>query len=162
VLLVLSVPLISILFIVLLAGYAAVGEGFGVRARAETFTVLDQITRQAATRSAVSLYAAGMTPSGGLNFPSDLAVFPIEATATGRPRDVSIDLTGSQRFASGLIEARSPTNFEEIGFRAARERLSLHRDGDRFSVVNGLGADVIQLYYRDGGRIYALNGTLSA
>ena len=41
--------------------------------------MLDQATKQAATRAAASLYAAGMTPSGGLRFARDVAVFPIGA-----------------------------------------------------------------------------------
>ena len=44
VLLVLTAPLISVLFIVLLAGYVVAGEGFGVHGRAVTFTMLDQAT----------------------------------------------------------------------------------------------------------------------
>ena len=41
-LLVLTVPLISVAFIVLVTGYGLLSEGFDVNARAVTFTVLDQ------------------------------------------------------------------------------------------------------------------------
>ena len=47
VLLVLTAPLISAVFIVLLAGYVVAGEGLGVRGRAVTFTMLDQVRKQA-------------------------------------------------------------------------------------------------------------------
>ena len=83
VLLVLTAPLISAMFIVLLAGYVVAGEGLGVRGRAVTFTMLDQVRKQASTRGSMSLYAAGMTPAGGLRFPRDVAVFPIGPDGTG-------------------------------------------------------------------------------
>jgi len=61
-----------------------------------------------------------------------------------------------------MLQARSPSNFEEIAFGPARERLSFERNGNEFSVVNGLGSAVTQLYYRENGRIYAMTGTLAA
>ncbi len=162
VLLVLTVPAISLLFIGVLAAYALLGEGFGVRGRAATFTLLDQTTKQAATRASVSLYAGGVAPSNGLTFPAQLAIFPLGADGVGLRQQTTLDLSESQRFSTGLLQARSPSNFEEIGFGPARERLSFERTGNEISVVNGLGSAVMQLYYRDHDHIYALNGTLEA
>jgi len=162
VLLVLTVPLISGLFIAVLAGYAVAGEGFGIRARAATFTILDQVTKQAATRASVSLYAAGMAPAGGMRFPRDMAVYPIGTGGAANRQEQSLDLTDLQRFSAGIIQARLPSNFEEIGFRPARERLSFTRDGDRVSVINGLGATVTHLFYRDGAKMHTLGGPLRA
>jgi hypothetical protein len=156
VLLVLTVPLISAVFILLLAGYVLAGEGLGVRGRAVTFTMLDQVRKQASTRATVSLYAAGMTPAGGLRFARDLAVFPIGPEGTGSRDPQTLDLTDAQRFSAGVIQARSPTNFEEIGFRPARERLSFSLEAGGMSVVNGLGATVAALVYRDGDTVYSL------
>jgi hypothetical protein len=156
VLLVLTAPLISVMFIVLLAGYVLAGEGVGVRARARTFTLLDQARKQAATRASISMYAAGMTPAGGLRFPRDMAVLPIGPDGTGNRERETLDLTDSQRFSSGVIQARSATNLEEIGFRPARERLSFSREGVGMSVVNGLGTTVARLIYRDGDQTYVL------
>ena len=96
----------------LLAGYVVAGEGFGVHGRAVTFTMLDQVRKQAVTRASVSMYAAGMTPGGGLRFPRDVAVFPIGTDGSGSRERQTLDLTESQRFTSGAIQARSPTNFE--------------------------------------------------
>jgi hypothetical protein len=162
VLLVLTAPLISVIFIVLLAGYVLAGEGLGVRGRAMTFTMLDQVRKQAATRGSMSLYAAGMTPSGGLRFPRDVAVFPLGPDGTGSRERQSLDLTDAQRFSAGAIQARSPTNLEEIGFRPARERLSFAREAGGMTVVNGLGVTVSALRYRDGDTVYTLAGPLPA
>jgi hypothetical protein len=160
VLLVLTAPLVSAVFIVLLGGYVLAGEGLGVRGRAVTFTMLDQVRKQAATRGSVSLYAAGMTPSGGLRFPRDVAVFALGPDGTGSRERQSLDLTDAQRFSAGVIQARSPTNLEEIGFRPARERLSFSREAGGMSVVNGLGVTVSALLYRDGDTVYTLAGPL--
>jgi hypothetical protein len=156
VLLVVTAPLISIVFIVTLAGYVVAGEGIGVRGRAVTFTMLDQVRRQAVTRSSVSLYAAGMAPGGGLRFARDVAVFPIGTDGAGTREPYQLDLTEAQRFASGVIQARSPTNLETIGFSPARERLTIERDGDRLSVLNGLGVPIRTLLYRAGGQVHHL------
>ena len=161
VLLVLTTPLISAIFIVLLAGYVVAGEGLGVRGRAMSFTMLDEVKKQAATRATVSLYAAGMTPAGGLRFPRDVAVIAIGPEGTGSTERHALDLTESQRYASGVIQARSPTNLEEIGFRSARERLGFSKDADGLRVINGLGATITALIYRHGGQLYQLAGPLA-
>jgi hypothetical protein len=161
VLLVLTAPLISAMFILLLGGYVVAGEGLGVRGRVATFTMLDQVRQQASTRGSISLYAAGMTPAGGLRFPRDTAVFPIGPEGTGTRGQQTLDLTEAQRFSAGVIQARSPANFEQIGFRTARERLTFTREAAGMSVVNGLGTTVAVLVYRDGDKSYNLTGPLA-
>jgi hypothetical protein len=161
VLLVLTAPVISLVFIVLLAGYAVAGEGFGVYGRAATFTMLDEATKQAVTRAAVSMYAAGMTPSGGLRFGRDVAVFPIGPQGSGTRERVVLDLTDGQRYSGGVVQARSPTNIDQVMHRAARERLTFTRAADGVSVVNGLDATLTHLIYRDGETVYRLDAPLA-
>jgi hypothetical protein len=161
VLLVLTAPVISATFILLLGGYVLAGEGIGVRGRAVTFTMLDEVRKQAATRSSVSLYAAGMTPSDGLTFPRDVAVIPIGVDGTGTRERLVLDLTESQQFTGGVIRARSPTNLEQLEFRSARERLRFTNEDGAMTVINGLGAGVTSLIYRDGERRYSLKAPLA-
>ena len=156
VLLVLTAPLISVVFILLLGGYVLAGEGIGVRVRAVTFTMLDQVRRQAVTRGSISLYAAGMSPRGGLRFSHDTAIFPLGRDGNGGRETIQLDLSDGQRFSSGLLPARSPSNFEQVVFRPARERLTLTRESTGVTVVNGLGSRVLTLLYRDGDTIYSL------
>jgi hypothetical protein len=160
VLLVLTAPLISLVFLAVLAGYALFGEGIGIKGRAQSFTVLDQTTKHAATRASVSLYAAGMTPWNGLRFPKATAIFPTGADGRGSRDPEVIDLTETQQFSSGIARARAASNFEEISFRPARERLNFSRSGQNISVVNALGTDITQLSYRSGGVLYSLAGPL--
>jgi len=162
VLFVLTAPLVSALFIVFLAGYVVAAEGFHVSGRDVTFTILDQARTQAATRGGTSLYAAGMTPAGGLRFPADAAVYAVGAEGDGRRDSLELDLSETQQFASGLIQARTPTNLEEVAFRQARERLTFERDGSAVRVVNGLGATVQRLILRSRGTWYSLEAPLAA
>jgi len=162
VLVVLTVPVISTAFIILLGGYAVAGEGFRVQGRASTFTILDQNTKQAATRSTVSVYAAGLTPSGGLRFGRDVAVYAVGPEGTGVRDRMEMNLSEAQHFSDGVLQARAPTNFEQILVRAARERLSFSPENGGLSVTNGLEARLIALQYRDGDTIYRLDGELAA
>ncbi len=162
VLLVLTVPLISAVFILLLAGYVVAGEGFGVRGRAMTFTMLDQVRMQAVTRASISLYASGMAPGGGLRFPRDVAVFAIGTNGQGSRAPHTMELSELQRYSSGVIQARSPTNLEELVFRPARERLSFNVEGNVIGVVNGLDSNISTLVYRTGNRSYSLAAPLPA
>jgi hypothetical protein len=162
VLLVLTAPVISAGFILLLAGYVLAGEGLGVRGRAMTFTMLDQASKQAVTRVSASLYAAGMTPGGGLNFGRDVAVYAIGPDGSGSRDQQTLDLTEAQRYTAGMIQARSPTNLEQVSFRPARERLSFNRDGAGMTVVNGLDVTVAALLYKDGDTVYSLARPLPA
>ena len=154
-LVVLTTPLIAALFIVVLAGYVVVVEGFGVRGRVVSFTKLDQAAGQAATRAAVSLYAAGGAPSGGLRFARDVAVFPTPLDNAPLSAE-TLDWSELQQFSSGLLNARTPTNFETLAYRAARERLVFSREGGQVRVSNGLGSTVTRLRFRDGERFYSI------
>jgi hypothetical protein len=162
ILLLLTAPLISAVFILLLSAYAILGEGIGITVRAESFTLLDQKTNRAATRAAVSMYAAGMAPRNGLRFSRGVAVFPLGIDARGSRERQILDLTDSQQFTAGIAKVRSPANFEEISFRPARERLSFNKTDDGITVVNALGATITRLFYRDAGKVFMLDLPLKA
>lgn len=161
VLVVLTAPLISAAFIALLAVYAAVGQGFRVLGRAVTLTMIDQATTQAVTRATVSLYSPGLTPSGGLRFDRDSAVWAVGHDGSGMRDHMDLDLTDAQHFSSGVLQARSPTNFDQVTVRAARERLTFSAVDGGLTVTNGLGAPVLALFYRDGATVHALAGPLA-
>ena len=159
-LIVLTTPIIAAVFIVLLGVYVVAGEGFAVRGRALSLTLLDQRSGQAVSRASLSLYAAGRAPSGGLRFARDQAVFPTPPD-TAPPAGETLDLTETQQFSSGLLPARTPTNLETIAVRTARERLTFRREDGALRVSNGLGATIERLYVRDGDRAYELSGALA-
>ena len=162
VLVVLTAPLISIGFIAVLAAYAIVGQGFQIVGRAVTVTMIDQVSKQAATRATVSLYAPGLSESGGLRFGRESAVWAVGPEGNGLRDAMELDLTEAQHFSSGVLQSRSATNFEQVTFRMARERLTFSAAGSSLTVTNGLGATVIALFYRQGDTIYSIDGPLPA
>jgi hypothetical protein len=162
VMVVLTAPLISAAFIVLLAGYAIAGQGFRVKGRAVTFTMLDQLAKQSVTRATISLYAPGLTPGDGLSFGRDAAVWAIGPDGSGIRERMTLDLTDGQHFSAGVLQARSPTNFEQVTFRAARERLIFSPANGGVSVTNGLDATILALSYRDGSTTYRFDGRLAS
>jgi hypothetical protein len=156
-LLVVTVPAIALAFIALLAGYVVAGEGLSVHASAATITLLDQGRQQAATRAAVSMYAAGRSPRGGMHFGRETAV----VLGGGAPLtpETDMDLTETQQ-VDGLVRARTPANFETVALRPARERLVVQRQGTRIDVVNGLGATINSLTVHSGSVHYRLMSPL--
>ncbi|HEX5070256.1 MAG TPA: hypothetical protein VFV78_08565 [Vicinamibacterales bacterium] len=162
VIVVLTAPVISAIFIALLAGYAVAGEGFRVKGRAVTFTMLDQVTKQAVTRASVSLYAPGLTPGSGLRFGRDVAVFAIGTDGDGMRGRMEMDLSDTQHVSAGVLQARAPSNFEQVTVRAARERLTFAPAADGLAVSNGLDATILALIYRDATATYSLSGQLAA
>jgi hypothetical protein len=162
VLVVLTAPLISAAFIFVLAAYAFAGEGFRVLGRAVTVTMLDQRTAQAATRATVSLYSPGLTPAGGLRFGRDVAVWAVGPEGTGIRDRMELDLTEAQHFSDGVLQARAATNFDQVTFRTARERLTFGPAEGGLAVTNGLDATILALFYRDGDTLYALDGRLAS
>jgi hypothetical protein len=153
-LIVLTAPVIATVFLVLLAFYVVVGEGFGVHVRAATLTVLDQERQEAVTRADVSLYPAGRTPGGGLRFSSETAVLAFNPPERG---DVHVDLADGQRFDDGFVRARTPLNFETIEWRQARERLTFSRESGALKVSNGLGSTVTHLFVRSESGAFELS-----
>ena len=113
--------------------------------------MLDQVRKQAVTRSSASLRGRH-GPAAACAFRATSAVFAIGPDGTGSRDLHSLDLSEVQRFSSGVIQARSPTNLEQIAFRPARERLTFSARGQCLRVVNGLDATISALVYRTGTR----------
>ena len=107
----------------------------------------------------MSLYAAGRAPSGGLRFARDVAVFPTPVDDAAIPGE-TLDLSELQQFSSGFLQARTPTNFETLGYRPVRERLVFSREGGQVRVSNGFASTVTRLRFRDGARSYSLGNPL--
>src|SRR5262249_52269296 len=92
----------------------------------------------------------------------DVAVFPIGQDGSGVRDRLSMDLSETQSFTSGVLQARTPTNFEEILSRPARERLTFTHEQGGLSVTNGLEARISVLLYKDGDTLSRLTGPLAS
>lgn len=138
-LLVLTIPAIALTTTCSLFGYATVAEGFGVKSRVLSYTLLDQSAKSATSLARVSLYA-GMAPSTGMKFSADTAAFPVwpaqEHFESGR-----LDWSNSfQQLTSGWLRSRTRTQFLTLAHRVERGRLEIQpaaTGADTLQIANG-------------------------
>ena len=161
-LLVVTVPFSAGAITLALFGYAVVADGLGTRLRVRSVTQIDQRRGQAACWSRLSFYA-GLAPAGGLTFPADVAVIPLEYVANDR-RAAGRELAweGDQRLTSGWLDSRTPTQFLTLRARRSQCGLKLlapESGGDGLGFSNQLGTPIHQLLIRaeDGGYYWATN-----
>ncbi len=165
-LLVVTIPLIAFCTSLLMFGYSAIAQGFGVKSRTRSVTVLDQRAKVAVTSSRTALYA-GLAPSGGLQFSPETAVYPIWPLHVGF-ESAEVDWTRTQGLTSGWLRSRTRTQFKTVAHREARGRLEFGSAGnDGLTVANGFEWDAAALIVSDDlgmlhfGRNLPAGGSLS-
>lgn len=149
-LLMFTVPLGAALVTGSLLLYAVLADGFSVRARTRSYTEIDQRRGEAACWSRIAYYA-GVRPSGGLAFPLDVAVYPVEPSPdfndyhNARSRDI---VEGSaRRFTRGWLPSRTLTQFLTVRARATTAKLEFApaAAGELPQVTNRLGTRIEKL-----------------
>jgi hypothetical protein len=156
-LMVLTVPISAALVTIAMFTYALVADGFGARARVRSITRLDQ-RRGAMTTWARMAYYAGLTPSQGLEFSPDTAVYPIlnySEVEYGRMPQKTMVWENNQRLTQGWISSRTLTQFLTVRSAPSACRLEISEPsaaGDKLDVENRLGVTVHKLV------IHARNG----
>ncbi len=158
-LLLLTVPVIALIFSAAVMVYALISEGITPQARTRSVTLLDQRSHQAVTVG-VSGYYAPLTPANGLWFDENTSITPqvdrygygYYGSSGGRSR--AMDTTHGQRLVSGWVAARIPAHFVLRKSERRRERLEIATEDDgTISVVNGLGSDITRLILVDSDGI---------
>ena len=151
ILLLVTVPAISLLATVLVFAFAALTEGFGTRTRIEGITLLDEVAHEATSIGLGAVYSP-LTRGDGLHFPLEADVHPI---LDQQERFFSIRLGQDQNLRSGWVRARVPTYYEIRKPERRRERLTVRASDKGLEVVNGLGAPIEELYLTDSeGSMY--------
>jgi hypothetical protein len=160
-----TVPLGAAIATLGLVVYVILWDGLGVQASVHSFTELDQTRGRAVSWSRQSYYAA-LVPSGGMSFPADAAVFPVEMpgdeysplAALSRAGARTLRWGDDQRLASGYLSSRSLSQFLVIASTESRAELRVvPADGDQLlSVENRLGTTVVRLLLRGhDGQFYS-------
>jgi hypothetical protein len=160
-LLLLTIPASAAAVTLLLFAYALVADGLDVRVRARSVTRLDQRSGRAVCWTRLS-YFAGLTPRGGLRFPSDTVVLPLEQLpgGIGREMPLSRDLLWEedQHLASGWLASRTPTQLLTIRSRMSSVGLDLVEaagQGKAPAVRNRLQTPITRLLVRTSdGKYY--------
>jgi hypothetical protein len=153
-LLVATVPLIAGSTALLLLGYAVVSDGFALRGRVRSVTLLDQVRSESVSWSRISYYA-GVAPSGGLRFSKDTAVYPIRPPGTN-PSSRTVDWTDGQHMPVGWLRSRTPTQLLTVNWRQTVENLAISTSTTGSArVTNNLGANVRWMAVADeSGQIF--------
>jgi hypothetical protein len=155
-LLILTVPLAALLVTLALFGYAVVGDGFSARLRAVSYTALDQDAGEATSWARLSYYA-GLAPAGGLEFPKDTAVYPINSAwsedyyygneVKTMPR--AVQWADRQYLAEGWLASRTPTQYLTTAARQSDRKLEIQPGASGVQVENRLGSGIELLVLRD-------------
>ncbi|MCI0528266.1 MAG: hypothetical protein L0Y56_12575, partial [Nitrospira sp.] len=114
------------------------------------------VSHRATTIGWTAFYAP-LTPSEGLHFSYETEITPIGVGYGSNSTARTLNWTHDQHLAIGWMTARVPAHFMIRKSEARRERLIVRREEDgSLTVVNGLGADIRDLWLADEeGRIYS-------
>lgn len=155
-LLLVTVPLGAGLVTTALMNYALISDGLGTRVRVRSFTELDQRIGQAVAWSRQTYYA-GLAPSGGLSFPEDAAVYPIDH----HPQDYReqnrynrrLVWDGEQKLASGYLNSRSTSQYLVVQTQPSVRNLKIEAipgSSPSLRVTNNLDVKILQLAICNG------------
>ena len=153
-----TTPVISAITCLAVFLYATFAEGWNRHARTEGLTILDERDHRATTIGWTAFYS-GLTPGDGLHFGYETELTPLpDSMNTNLAR--TLDWTHDQHLANGWVTPRVPAHFMVRKSEIRRERITVRRGDDtRLTIVNGLGADISQLWLadRDGTTYSATN-----
>jgi hypothetical protein len=155
-----TVPVAALLASGSLLAYVVVADGLESRLRARSFTQLDQRRHEAVSWARLSYYT-GLAPSGGLRFPDDTAVLPMERVQTletlgGRKRQLT--WADEQLLTRGWLSSRTPTQHLTVRAYPTTQELTVTPSDDQqhVRVRNRLGAKIHHLLLCDDqGRLHA-------
>jgi hypothetical protein len=130
--------------------YALLTDGLGVRSRIRSITEIDQRTNRIVSSSRQTYYA-GLSPSSGLTFPTDVAAIPVDFRPQRmRSRGRRTDWRRDQRLSGGHFPSRSTVQFLVLESKEAKQSIEIGEvasDGS-LTVTNRLGVEIAQLIVR--------------
>jgi hypothetical protein len=159
-----TIPAVSAVTCIAVLGSMVLAEGWDSKSRVESFTVLDENSRHAATLGWYAYYTP-LLSGGGLHFSPRTEVTYQDENESARGYSyrrrtagsaLSIDWTRDQHLVSGWIAPRVPSHFELRKGDIRRERVVIAPGSDgKLEAVNGLGADISEFWYvNDAGAMF--------
>lgn len=162
-----TVPVGAGIVTLALFGYALVSDGLGVQTRNRSLTHLDQRSGKMECWARQSYYA-GLSPSGGLKYPLDSAVFPIEErpwsnnSGSGRSRTL-VWTDDEQQLRSGYLRSREPAQFLVVRSAASQKKIALEvPQSGELTATNQLGVKIVHLVARNRDGNYFQGSDLAA
>lgn len=131
-----TTPVISLIFCLLVILFITINEGWHSRGKAFGITLLDQANQIAATNSWTILYAP-VAPRGGLLFETEDC---LNFSSNG---NITVSESSGQHYASDIIQPRVPLFFAMRRTERRRERIRVTESRpEQLTIVNGLGANL--------------------
>lgn len=120
--------------------YAATADGFGVKARIRSFTMIDQRTNEVVSAARHSYYA-GLSPANGLTFDDQTSVYPIdyEPTQQTTRREVLWKEGGVQNLRRGWMPSRALRQVFAVRPGTTTAKLEVTERGPKLEAKNRLG-----------------------
>lgn len=149
-LLLLTVPGLSVAMSLGLLAYGVLSQGLDIKARVRSFSVLDQRDQRAVAAEARRILA-GSSPGAGLRPEPGTAVVPEEDCWQGSWRGehlFAVDLTDGRLLGGDYLPVRQPIGQLVLSERTSHLRLEARLGAGEVEVVNGLGAEVLELLLR--------------
>ena len=145
-----SVPLIALVCCSIIFIYFLLFEYGRLNIYRQSFIMLDENTN-------TSLILGGELIISGkaINEPLSFPINSIVGTNKGRyGRESSSQVKGlkldkNQNFAYNWIKAKEPFSYSVVSIKQDRSRVEFNRNGSNIEILNGLGADIRVIYYRD-------------
>jgi hypothetical protein len=154
--LLISVPVISIAFCLMITLYFVATQGFIKRGGSLSFTMLDEATDSSITLAHHVLYC-GLYPLGGFTFPSETLFYPLNHPNT--QDNFQFNISKSLHLQSGLF---SPSfNFLYFTGIPQKTREKLLFDAASNTVINGFESGIKKLVVVHNGRILTAEGLAS-
>ncbi|MBF0409284.1 MAG: hypothetical protein HQM10_18230 [Candidatus Riflebacteria bacterium] len=151
-----SVPVLSLAACLTILLYSAFLEGWLAKGRASVFTLLDEERKQAVSFGWLALYNPLTTDRAIFSAETELNphLIPDKYSFLGGP--CRVDWTREQVFGGNWLIARLPSHFKVRKVETRRERIIVKRiDESGATIINGLGAKIVKFYLMDGkGRIF--------
>ncbi len=149
-LLLLTVPGLSVAMSLGLLAYGILSQGLDIKARVRSYSVLDQRDQRAVAAEARRILA-GSSPGAGLRPEPGTAVVPEEDCWQGSWRGehlFAVDLTDGRLLGGDYLPVRQPIGQLVLSERTSHLRLEARLGAGGVEVVNGLGAEVLELLLR--------------
>ena len=149
-LLVVTTPVCAAAITFSLFGYGLASDGFGVRGRVRSFTFIDQQAGWASCNARMSFYA-GLAPYGGMQFPPDVTVYPVQGGYEEQKRGRTLHWEEDQYLENGWLSSRTPTQFVTARSRKSDIGLTITSpaNGKPLTIENRLGTPIQQLLLCD-------------
>jgi hypothetical protein len=156
-----TIPLIAFVAALSLFVVGIVSQGLGVKLAASTLAVLDQREHRVSSAE-IRMTFAGLSPGAGLVPRAGsscyfLATYTPDgdfAPPSYLSRVLRVDQSDGFVLSGGFMPAREPFVEQVLAEHAERGRLAIRKQGQGYSVENGLGTAVRKLVLRDPSGAY--------